>query len=617
MFVFKFYYFIKIKIMFISKLLPFILIALIITINSMVWSKINLPYVNLEDVKGVYSLNNYSVYNDTFRFLIYIFSPLIFFFIYNFFIKYKKNTTFKNLLKIDKITRDDYNEYVIILLLFLPFIFISFLSIDFPLYKLDIFHEGQLLSGATNYLQKLNFWNGSFLLTGLFYDQLNTVIAFKLFNLQSVGVYRVFQIILQYSTLIFIVIFCLSLSKNIKIKKNLKRLFIIFFILFGLYLVKENFIYYRHIPIILFLIFLNKITLDHTKKINYMALGVISSFAFFWSIDVGAYVFVALFTFIIILIYNNKIKETALVFLSFFILFIFTSLFLEQGDFSSFISNTLNQYRFNELYNGIIHPEPFSNQKDSARATKTFIIFILNGLILINIFFQRNKFISNEFYIFLILFYIISIFSYKTGLVRSDGGHIKLGSGFTVLLFVFLSMIKLFYFLEVQNFIIKNVLLKITIIFTLILITTLILLGEKNSLKNIISFKSSFFKTINKNDSYYLDKDYIEIVNELKYLTNNLECFQAFNYEPSIYYLIKKKSCTKYYQIYSIGSKSDQKTFVNEMEEFNPKYILTGGNYEDWGIKPSIRFPLINDYVIEKYKIYKQVNNHKIWILID
>jgi hypothetical protein len=53
------------------------------------------------------------------------------------------------------------------------------------------------------------------------------------------------------------------------------------------------------------------------------------------------------------------------------------------------------------------------------------------------------------------------------------------------------------------------------------------------------------------------------------------------------------------------------------MEEFKPKYILTGGNYEDWGIKPSIRFPLINDYVNEKYKIYKQVNNHKIWILID
>ena len=81
MFVFKIYYFIKIKIMSSNKLFPFVLIALIIIINSVIWSKINLPYVNPEDVRGVYSLNSYSAYNDTFRFLVYIFSPLIFFFI--------------------------------------------------------------------------------------------------------------------------------------------------------------------------------------------------------------------------------------------------------------------------------------------------------------------------------------------------------------------------------------------------------------------------------------------------------------------------------------------------------------------------------------------------------
>ena len=601
--------------MFSSKLLPFILTALIVTINSVIWSKINLPYVNSEDVKGVYSLNNYSPYNDTLRFIIYIFSPLIFFFIYNILIKYKKIPSIQNLLKINKATKDDYNEYIIILLIFLPFIFISFLSIDFPIHKLDIFHEGQFLSGATNYLQKLNFWNGSFLLTGLFYDQLNSVIAFKLFNFQSVGAYRVFQIILKYFTLILILVFCLSLSKNIKIEKNLKRLFIIFLIFIGLYLVEENFIYYRHIPIILFLFFLNKIMLDHTKKINYMSLGITSSFAFFWSIDVGAYVFATLLIFIMILVYNNKIKETALVLLSFFILFLFIYLILEQGDFQSFISNTLNQYKFNELYNGIIHPEPFSNQKDSARATKTFIIFILNGLILISIFFQRNKFISNEFYIFLILFYIISIFSYKTGLSRSDGGHIKLGSGFTILLFVFLNMIKLFYFLEKKNFPIKNILLKTITIFTAILITVFFLFNEKNSLKNIMSFKTNLNKTINKDDDYYLNKEYIEIVNELKYLTRDLDCFQAFNYEPTIYYLIDKKSCTKYYLIQSMGSKSDQNKFIDQMEEFKPKYILTGGNFETWGMKPSIRFPMIHDYITTKYELHKKINNHRILIL--
>jgi len=85
--------------MFSSKLLPFILTALIITINTVIWSKINSPYVNSEDVRGAYSLNNYSPYNDTLRFIIYIFTPLIFFFIYNVLIKYKKIPSFQNLLK--------------------------------------------------------------------------------------------------------------------------------------------------------------------------------------------------------------------------------------------------------------------------------------------------------------------------------------------------------------------------------------------------------------------------------------------------------------------------------------------------------------------------------------
>lgn len=85
--------------MFNNKISPYILVAVIIAINTFFWSKINLPYVNSEDVRGIYSLNNYSSQNDTLRFLIYIFLPLIFYFIYNFFIQYKKKNIFKKIFK--------------------------------------------------------------------------------------------------------------------------------------------------------------------------------------------------------------------------------------------------------------------------------------------------------------------------------------------------------------------------------------------------------------------------------------------------------------------------------------------------------------------------------------
>ena len=81
--------------------------------------------------------------------------------------------------------------------------------------------------------------------------------------------------------------------------------------------------------------------------------------------------------------------------------------------------------------------------------------------------------------------------------------------------------------------------------------------------------------------------------------------------------MINKKSCTKYYQIQSIGSKSDQENFILEMEKFKPKYLLVGGEYEDWGIKPSLRFPIIFNYVTAKYQFHKKIYNHKILILIE
>ena len=70
--------------------------------------------------------------------------------------------------------------------------------VKFPDYKLDIFHEGQLLTGTMNYNLKNMFWTGSYLNTGLFYDILNTKFAWSLFDKENISAYRYFQQILNY-----------------------------------------------------------------------------------------------------------------------------------------------------------------------------------------------------------------------------------------------------------------------------------------------------------------------------------------------------------------------------------------------------------------------------------
>ena len=93
---------------------------------------------------------------------------------------------------------------------------------------------------------------------------------------------------------------------------------------------------------------------------------------------------------------------------------------------------------------------------------------------------------------------------------------------------------------------------------------------------------------IPKNDEFF--GEHVSPENErLKYLTQNQNCFQVFTYEAIIPYLIKKKSCTKYYFLWAIGSKKNQLNFIEEIKLTKPNYILYEGLY-NWDFSPKERF---------------------------
>ena len=115
-------------------------------------------------------------------------------------------------------------------------------------------------------------------------------------------------------------------------------------------------------------------------------------------------------------------------------------------------------------------------------------------------------------------------------------------------------------------------------------------------------------------DNFYLDDNYVQLVERLKYLTQNQNCFQVFTYEAIITYLIKKRSCTKYYYVWSIGSKKNQLNFIKEMELTKPNYILYEGLYT-WDFSPKERFPYIDEYLNKHYKVGENFLDWKILYL--
>ncbi len=57
----------------------------------------------------------------------------------------------------------------------------------------------------------------------------------------------------------------------------------------------------------------------------------------------------------------------------------------------SYQHKELKEIKFNELWNGIIHPTPFSDGENSTRATKALILMFLNGIIILRYIFDKRS----------------------------------------------------------------------------------------------------------------------------------------------------------------------------------------------------------------------------------
>ena len=131
--------------------------------------------------------------------------------------------------------------------------------------------------------------------------------------------------------------------------------------------------------------------------------------------------------------------------------------------------------------------------------------------------------------IFLSIFYFVSLIFYKIGVTRSDGGHLKQGISLCSLILIFLIIYNFTYFLKqkiplIQN---KSMVFKLfnVIIFLVLFLTNL----PENFLKNIKYYKQNLNEYMLVEDEFYLTDKEKFLINEIKNLTENEDCFQVFS----------------------------------------------------------------------------------------
>ena len=283
-------------------------------------------------------------------------------------------------------------------------------------------------------------------------------------------------------------------------------------------------------------------------------------------------------------------------------------IFIDEDILKNFLIHTQDIFLNHEKLNGIIHPSPFSNDTHSVRATKSLILILLNFVISFLLILRKESIFKNDTKFIFLFFSIMNFIIYKSALSRSDGPHIKEATYFSIILLsVFLILFVINYSASKKLFVQNQKKIKYFYI-----IIFLIIIFQNKEISNIFIFSENYKKLVSSQNHKFLDDDYNESVKSLEKFFKNEECLQAFTYDQAIFYLIDKKSCSKFYNVWVIGSKNNQLNYINELKNKTPKFLLKGGKVNFQNLNE--RYPYIDEYISKKYTLYKKIKSWDIYI---
>ncbi len=576
-----------------------------IFLGYFIWGIIELEFID-RGIIGEYSKKNHHALNDILRYLSFLLFPTLTLLFY----KYYKNQSFLSDIKIFFCTNEEsvleksfkLNLFFVFLILLL---LASFLSVNFSIPLIDSYHEGQRMSSAYKNFLDGSMWSGSYITVGIFYETLSSSIFWKFFDHVSIGIARYADTFYIFIFKLLSILFIYFLTKLTNLDQNKKIIFFLinsfFFVSFLNYEVADvGSISFREIPIILLLILFIFLISRKNSLIPIIFISVLTLLSMFWSIDRGLIFNILTLLILFYLFLSKRYLHGFLLLLS--IAITWTSFFLvSKNEFQYFIQNTYLIYKEMSYVHGIIHPTPFSNEPNSSRATKTILLILICLLISVNIIFKKEYPINFKRVIFFLT--LVSVGSYLYALGRSDGPHIKNSFGFpliTVLIFLTYLFLKN---TKVNSKFNYNV-------FSSILILFIIAISEIKP-SNIFSIKERLNEYFYFEDKIYLNENEKELINFLNSKVESFECIQLFSNDAALYYLLRKKSCTKFYFVWSASSTFNQARFIDELKKVN--LIIDGGPKNDWDFPLKEKLYLVDEYIATNFK---KMESYQSWNIL-
>ena len=610
-----------------NNLIIFTLLFLSFLFSIFFWPKIILPYTNVHNVAGIYDNLKYSSHNDVTRYIFFIGFPVLTFFISLLLFKKEKMIHFNDLFKSNNeffIINKDQKKILFFSFIILGFyILIEFLSLGVPDMKIDRVHDGDYLTAAMNYLLTNKIWSSSYAVHGASMS-IYPNIMWKIFNVESIGAFRLFPVFMAILVKIFSLYFAFQLTKIVNVKDSFK---VIFFILFSFLILSMsdfdvlvggyNLISFRDLYLIFFLILLfNIIIHEKNNYINIFLITIIPSLTMLLHTDIGIYLNFTLI-FLMIYFYFSKKNKNWFVILIITIFWLLTLKYMGLNDFKLFFKNILILTSSIDYLMGNPYPEPFfdtTGSKHASRATKGLVLQLIAGLLVTYKVFIKNDNTENKKKVFFIFLFILSFIFYRNALGRSDSYHIRMSSDLPILIISFFTIEYLLMNIQ-KNFIFSKD--KVTNYITLVIfLLTISYLGfSKFNYSNIKNIQNRYSEFVRHKDSYFMNNDTINIINYLKEVTKDEKCIENFTYDLSIPFFLKKTSCTPYYSSWLASPTILQKDYIKRLKVAKPNYIIYKSNHFVDNLQVYERLELVNSYIIRNYDFHINIDDFLIYKL--
>ena len=598
----------------IINLFNFLVISLIIFIISLKWKSIGIPLDNHDEVVGILTLKNYNPINDTIRYVVFISMPIISFITFNYFFNKNNVIAVSDILKKNSFDNQNLkiNEHKLLFSLFFLLIIIEVVTLDVSHYVLDTLHDGDYLTPAQNFFYYNQIWTTSYTVHGGS-NVIYPVIAWKLFNLKSIGAMKIFFIILIAFLKISCVFLAFQMTKISTLNKNGKLILFVSLstLLLGMsyYQLPLNYslISYRDLYVILFLIFLIETIISNKNQIilNFF-ISFIPIIAIIMHLDSGVYLYFIYFVYLIFLVINKEYKKILLNISFTLIFWIIFFLTIGKVEFYSFCFHFINILKNIDLLHGNEFPNPFfeifqDKHQHASRATKSLMLQLLAGILIFNAIIKKNfNYSYNQKVVFIFIF-LLSFIMYKNALGRSDSYHIRMSTDLPILIvcFFFINFIlqlldnKFSKYINNKN-IIGMIIVLILSIFTL----------ENIKFKNFSLSKNNFKNLLVAKDEMYINSETHNFIEFLKIEFKNEKCIYNFTEDLSIAYLLKKPSCNKYFAPWLASGLKLEKDYIKNLKETKPNYIIYKSSQFRIDIDTVKRLKNINKYILNNYSPY-------------